>query len=189
VLAAVNLPPSLVARSLPHQGDALGRVMEEYPNMVTAGVLVEDAHSGRVRSVGNDALVTYQLTEHDAERVVRATSLLSEALFEAGAHTIHLPFEGRPPVHDPAELRRVTAVPIRPGAIAASTVHLMGTARLGTDPVTDVCDPNGAVYDTASLYVADASLFPAPLGVNPMLTIMALATRVAAGIIEGWERW
>jgi choline dehydrogenase-like flavoprotein len=65
----------------------------------------------------------------------------------------------------------------------------MGTARLGTDPGTAVCDPTGAVYDTAGLFVADASLFPAPLGVNPMLTIMALATRVAAGIIEGWQRW
>jgi choline dehydrogenase-like flavoprotein len=189
VLAAVNLPPSLVARSLPHQGGALGHVMEQYPYMVTAGVLVEDTHSGRVRSVRSDALVTYRLTDVDAERVVRASSLLCEALLEAGAHTVHLPFEGRPPVHDPGELREVTAVPIRPSTLAASTVHLMGTARLGTDPGTAVCDPTGAVYDTAGLFVADASLFPAPLGVNPMLTIMALATRVAAGIIEGWQRW
>jgi choline dehydrogenase-like flavoprotein len=62
----------------------------------------------------------------------------------------------------------------------------MGTARIGTDPVWAVCDPRGAVYDTVGLSVADASLFPAPVGVNPMLTIMALATRAAEGILDTW---
>jgi len=100
---------------------------------------------------------------------------------------VHLPFEGKPPARSPADVQRLGVVGIRPSEIATSTVHLMGTARLGTDPTSDVCDPTGAVYDTADLYVADASLFPAPLGVNPMLTIMALATRVAAGMIEQWN--
>jgi choline dehydrogenase-like flavoprotein len=69
-----------------------------------------------------------------------------------------------------------------------STVHLMGTAGLGTDALQSVCDPHGAVHDTVDLHVADASLFPGPVGVNPQLTVMALATRVAAGIIDGWPR-
>ncbi len=43
-------------------------------------------------------------------------------------------------------------------------------------------DPSGHVWDLPGLYVADASLFPTAIGVNPQITIMALATRVAERI-------
>ena len=101
---------------------------------------------------------------------------------------IYLPIAGATPVRAPDELRRIAATPVAPSTLDVSTVHLMGTARLGADPVRAVCDPRGAVHDTDGLYVADASLFPGPVGVNPMLTIMALATRVAGGVIDRWPR-
>jgi choline dehydrogenase-like flavoprotein len=62
----------------------------------------------------------------------------------------------------------------------------MGTARLGSDPTVSVCDPHGTVHGTTGLSVADASLFPGAVGVNPQLTVMALATRVAGRIIDAW---
>jgi choline dehydrogenase-like flavoprotein len=58
----------------------------------------------------------------------------------------------------------------------------MGTCRIGTDRASAVCDPNGAVFGLSGAYVADASLFPASSGVNPMVTIMALARYVAQRI-------
>ncbi len=61
----------------------------------------------------------------------------------------------------------------------------MSTARMGQDPATSVVDLNGAVWGHAGLYVADASLFPTATGVNPMLTIMAIADHVAGCIIRG----
>jgi choline dehydrogenase-like flavoprotein len=188
VLAAVNLPPSLVARSLSLRGAPLGRAMEEYNHMVTAGSLVEDSGTGRVRAVGlaGTPVASYRVTDRDAHRVVRSLALVSEALFAAGARTVHTTIDGLPPLTSPRQARALPSTPIHPTRLALSTVHLMGTAGLGADPLSSVCDPAGAVHDTADLYVADASLFPGPVGVNPMLTIMALATRVAGGIIEGW---
>jgi choline dehydrogenase-like flavoprotein len=53
---------------------------------------------------------------------------------------------------------------------------------MGIDPRAAVCDEHGQVHDVPGLYVADASLFPASSGVNPMITIMALAHCVGAGI-------
>ena len=47
-----------------------------------------------------------------------------------------------------------------------------------------VCDSFGRVYDADGLWVADASLFPSPIGVNPMETIMALATRNAERLLD-----
>ena len=62
------------------------------------------------------------------------------------------------------------------------SAHQMGTCRIGRDPKTAVCDSRGEVFGVKGLYVADASAFPASSGVNPMITVMALATCIAAGI-------
>ena len=62
------------------------------------------------------------------------------------------------------------------------SAHQMGTCRMGRERMNSVCDENGAVYGVKGLYVADASLFPASSGVNPMITVMALAKCVADGI-------
>ena len=187
ILAAVNLPPSLVARSLHLDGAALGEALSGYNRTVTAGVLVEDTGAGRVRPVGRAGVaVTYPVRPTDADRVTRAVLRLSEALLAAGAHTVHLPVRGQAPLHDGDDVRRVSSLRVRPQDLDLLTVHLMGTARMGTDPLSAVCDPFGAVHDTRGLVVADAALFPGPVGVNPMLTVMALATRAAGRIIETW---
>jgi choline dehydrogenase-like flavoprotein len=159
ILAAVNLPPSLVTRTLRLHGSELDEAMAEYPRMVTAGVLVEDSGVGRVRAVGSrDAVVTYPVSPLDSARVVRAVTLLGEALFAAGAQRLHLPIDGVPPVAGMDELRHLTQAPIAPQRLELSTVHLMGTARMGSDPATSVCDAYGAVRDADRLFVADASL-------------------------------
>jgi choline dehydrogenase-like flavoprotein len=56
----------------------------------------------------------------------------------------------------------------------------MGTCRVGNNPARDVCDANGAVHGRRGLYVADASLFPLSSGVNPMVTIMAIAHMIGS---------
>ena len=55
---------------------------------------------------------------------------------------------------------------------------------MGADPAASVTDPDGAVRGAEGLYVADGSLLPASVGVNPMMTIIACAARVARGVAE-----
>jgi choline dehydrogenase-like flavoprotein len=62
------------------------------------------------------------------------------------------------------------------------SAHQMGTCRMGNDPRTSVCDERGAVRGVHGLFVADASAFPGSSGVNPMITVMALAKMIAEGI-------
>jgi choline dehydrogenase-like flavoprotein len=188
IMAAVNVPPSVIAMTLPQYGGALGEIIGHYNRMVMAGILVEDTVSGRVRALPGPVdvppLAFYQLSDFDAERIVRGTALLAELLFAAGARRIILPFDGAPDLHDADDVRRLFARKIPKRALEVMTVHVMGTARMGGDRTRHVCDPWGKVYDTAGLYVADASLFPSPIGVNPMETIMALATRNAEHLLE-----
>ena len=60
----------------------------------------------------------------------------------------------------------------------------MGTCRMGRDPQTSVADPRGELHDTPGVWIGDASAFPTASGTNPMITIMALASRTAEHIAQ-----
>ena len=55
----------------------------------------------------------------------------------------------------------------------------MGSCRLGSDRQTSVANPVGELHDVPGVWIGDASALPTAPGVNPMLTIMALARRTA----------
>ena len=191
--AAVNVPPAIAAMSLAMtstlHGAELGRLMADYDKMVVAGMLLEDTVTGRVRTIAGRPQAFYQITNGDAERLVRGVALIAEMLFAAGARQIWLPFEGVPPLTTADGARRLYRERIPPRTMELLTVHMMGTAALGGDRSRAVCDGWGVFHDAAGLMVADASLFPTPIGVNPMETIMALATRAAGHVIDNAERF
>lgn len=58
------------------------------------------------------------------------------------------------------------------------TSHLMGSCRMGSDPATSVTNADGRCWDIPNLWICDGSLFPTGGGVNPSLTIQALACRI-----------
>jgi choline dehydrogenase-like flavoprotein len=60
-----------------------------------------------------------------------------------------------------------------------ASTHVQGSCRMGDDPERSAVDRNGQVHGVKGLYVGDGSLIPRTLSVNPSLTIMALATRLA----------
>ena len=188
IMAAVNLPPPLLAMAIDRYGRQLAEVMGHYNQIVSAGVLVEDTAAGRVRLLPNGRPAAhYNLSAADALTLVRGTALLSELLFAAGARRVIVPFQGAPDLVGADDARRLRDSTVPAQAMNLSTVHVMGTACMGGDPTRHVCDSYGRVYDTDDLYVADASLFPSPIGINPMETIMALATRNAERILETWS--
>ena len=62
------------------------------------------------------------------------------------------------------------------------TSHILGTCRMGADPATSVVNADGRSWDISNLWICDGSLFPTCGGVNPSLTIQALACRIGARI-------
>ncbi|HUJ61318.1 MAG TPA: GMC family oxidoreductase [Kofleriaceae bacterium] len=187
--AAVNVPPSVLAMSFPHRGAELGRVMQHYNQMVVAGLLCEDTTTGRVRTIAGRPQAFYQLAERDAANIQRGLVLLAEMLFAAGARRILLPFHHARELASPDDARALLDAQIKPSSWEVVTVHMMGTARMGSDRSQAVTDPFGFVHDADRLLVADASLFPTPTRVNPMETIMALATRAAGHVIDHPRRY
>jgi choline dehydrogenase-like flavoprotein len=185
LLTATNLTPSMLAGIMPAYGAELGALMADYNRIVTAGPLVSDTGTGRIRHLpGLGPQVFYQLTERDAARVVRGVELTAQALFTAGARRLLLPLEGAPLIRSPGELSRLLARPVPRRALQLFSIHLMGTARMSADPRRGVTGSFGEFHGVPGLIVADASLFPGPIGMNPMETVIALAMRNARRLLE-----
>jgi choline dehydrogenase-like flavoprotein len=186
LFAAVNIPPGILAMTTSPYGSELGELMADYDKMVVAGMLCEDTNTGRVRTIAGRPQAFYQLSDFDADKLKRGVALLSEMLFAAGAKRIMLPFHlPGGDLRGPDDVRRIFADPVPKQSMEVVTVHMMGTAAMGTDRSRAVTDGHGFVHDADHLMVCDASLFPTPIGVNPMETIMALATRAAAHLLDG----
>ncbi len=181
ILMAENfVAPGVLAAYLPFHGEKAWELMQRYNQMVLSGVLVEDSSSGRVsRGPFGMAYARYDITPLDHRRFLRGVKLLASMHFEMGADFVMLPFFNQPVAESMDDLAKIDALQTDPSTLELFTPHLMGTARMGARPESSVVNLQGEVWDLPGCYVADASLFPTAIGVNPQITIMALATRVA----------
>src|SRR5215468_316967 len=177
------VPPGLLATALPGLGAEHAEQMARYNHMLTAATLVDDHTEGRiVMGLDRQPYMAQTLDDADLERLHRGVTLTAELLFAAGARRVLLPFADLPALDGPHELRRIATRPRVRETIELMTVHIMGTARMATDPARGATDASGAVHGVHGLVVADASALPSSIGVNPQETIVAVALRNA-------ERW
>jgi choline dehydrogenase-like flavoprotein len=185
IMATSFIPPSLLGPTFPQIGRELGELMSDFNRMITAGVLIEDSTSGTVRrGPGGQAIMRYQLTKPDFDKLIRGVALLCEIYFASGASKVYLPIEGLPEIRSADDIRKLFDYQLDPAELEVVTMHAMGTARLSDSPERGAVSPEGELWGHPGLYVADASIFPTPIGVNPQETVMALATRVAWGVAD-----
>jgi len=146
------------------------------------GVHLCDESAGRVGLTRNGSLrATYRLTDEDAMRLAFGIARAAEIHFAAGAGEVYPNVAGMPVLRH-GDLAGFEATAVKPSQLRLEAFHPMGTARIAAEPGEGVCDSRGAVHGVEDLYVADASLFPTSVGVNPMMTIIAFAKQIAAGI-------
>jgi choline dehydrogenase-like flavoprotein len=177
------VPPGILAMGLPGLGAAHAAQMREYNHMLTAGALIEDQTEGRV-VLGPDRqpYMIFNIGRRDVATIHRGVALSAELLFAAGARQVLLPFADLPSLDSVDELRRIHERPLLAGGIELMTVHIMGTARMATDPRQGATGSSGGVHGIEGLVIADASVLPSAIGVNPQVTIVAMALRNA-------DRW
>jgi choline dehydrogenase-like flavoprotein len=178
-LNAIFVPASVFAATIPGAGPEHLRRLRVLPNLAMFGGLVHDDGSGRVRrGLGREPVMTYRMSKADRARLSVLIRRLAGAFFAAGAREVYLPIIGAHPF-DADAFRRLDLdrVPARTFEVASQ--HPLGTTRMGVSPKHSVVDPEGRLWGLRDLYVVDGGIVPTSLGVNPQLTIMAMATRLA----------
>jgi choline dehydrogenase-like flavoprotein len=170
----------------PFSGRRLMETLDKLDHVAAFAVMIADGtRNGRVwRDVGGFPAITYNVTRGDVERMHQAMIRTGEMCMAAGAKKLY-PTALKMQVLDGAsDFDRFKNAKLAAGDIVWTSYHPLGTCKMGKDPKTSVVGVDHQVHDVPGLYIADGSTVPGPLGVNPQVTIMAMATRAADRIAE-----
>ena len=193
---APALPGTIASGTAWESGLQHKQQMRRSANAAIFFVLTRDTGEGSVQvNRAGRPVIRYWPNSVDAGFLVRGMKEITRIAFAGGAvavsttHSLPLRLEseeGRPGALDGTRLARFFGEIDRRGVVVNRlplySAHQMGTCRLGSNRKTSVADPYGQVHGVGGLFIADASGFPSASGVNPMLSVMALAYRVAQRI-------
>ncbi|RJO63044.1 MAG: FAD-binding protein [Myxococcales bacterium] len=189
VLEGAWLPMDVAALINPHIGWRLQRDMESFDRLATFGLMVQDTSRGAVRpGAEGEPFITYWLNREDVRRIRRGAELLCRVYLAAGAREIVAPIHGWKPVRSLRDLDENRRRSVHAWDLDISAYHPLGTCMMGGDRKKYVTNPYGELYDAENLFICDGSVVPPGLGVNPQITISALATRTADYIADRLQR-
>jgi choline dehydrogenase-like flavoprotein len=156
-------------------------LMEAMSSTVPIGVLLRDRDGGEVR-VGRDGepIVRYALSEFDTRHLRTGLDGAAQILEAAGARRIyssHARWVGYEPGTSTRDrfMADADGAGYGAGEITLGSFHIMASARMGGFPSVSACDPTGQTWEVRDLYVFDGSAFPTASGVNPQISIQAVA--------------
>lgn len=153
------------------------------PNLGGMLMMISDKGAGRVRAFSDGrADIVYNFDDNDVQRIKDGLVVVAEVLQAGGAGKLFVPVHGVPTCDTPGQL----ADALKKTTITDFTLyaaHPMSTCRMGTDIEQGVIGAGGEAHGLPGLFVADASVFPSSLGVNPQLTTMAMGTVIGRSIL------
>jgi choline dehydrogenase-like flavoprotein len=180
--------PFITAKNMTGFGAEHSHFMRAFPRLQMILVLACDRAIEDNRIEVNRAgrpVVHYRFTREVIKSLVAATRASARIFFAAGAQHVHAP-TAQPPLLESAEAdtleTRIHERYFAEGKTSISAAHLMGGCGMGRDRSDSVTDACGRVHGMPWLRVADSSLFPNALQINPYLTVMALADRAAEAL-------
>jgi choline dehydrogenase-like flavoprotein len=179
LLEATFTPLAFGGQWLPGTGHEHQARLLAFDHIAATGVHLSDRSTGQVGIARDGSLrIGYRLTRDDARRLAFGIARAAELLYAAGAIEVYPQISGLTTIA-PERIADLEASPPPRSALRLEAFHPMGTARMDADSRRGVVAANGAVHGAQALYVADGSVLPSSIGVNPMMTIIVMAARVA----------
>lgn len=164
----------------PGTGKPFMQFMEEARYKSGIVTLIHDHNVGEVRWEGENKVIDYQVSDKDFPSMMAALKASAQIHFAAGATEVYVPSVEKLIIRNEAEIDSVLAkLENKPQRLRLVSYHPQGTLRMGTDPDNSVVAPHGETHDVKGLYVADASLLPTSIIVNPQVTVYALASYIS----------
>ena len=179
-----SAPPEVCLMAMDAVGPRLEEGIAMLPHLAGMVVMVSDKGEGQVRATAEGrAKVTYDFAPKDIDRIKAGMRETARVLLAGGAREVFVPVHGVGR-HTSAE---ALFKALEPASITDFTLyasHPMSTCRMGIDPTRSVVSPTGEAHNIPGLFIADASVFPTSLGVNPQLTTLTVGTNIAHQMLE-----
>ncbi|MFQ5944810.1 MAG: GMC family oxidoreductase N-terminal domain-containing protein [Anaerolineae bacterium] len=190
LVEVVPAHPGLWGLGIPWSGGRSHKELtRQSAHMAVFIALCRDRGSGRVQLDGRgQPALDYPVSKYDAGHLIRGAQEALRLQAAAGAHTVGGPYNNREPCHIrqgddfDSYLRWIERRGVVRNDFGLYSAHQMSSCRMGSDRGRAAVNPEGETYDVKNLFVADGSALPSAPGVNPMITIMAVAHRTAQAI-------
>ncbi len=178
-MTSMFLPPGVLAATMPGIGPKHLERARQIRHLGVFGGMVHDEGGGVVRKgPGREPFVTYQMHQKDKAVVPKLMRLMAEIWFAAGAKEVFLPILGLGGI-TADRLTTLDLEHVRGRDLECGSQHPLGTCRMGSSRENSVVDSNGECWDLPGCTIADGSVVPTSLGVNPQITVMTMALRIA----------
>jgi choline dehydrogenase-like flavoprotein len=175
-----SAPIDMAASQYNFVGRQLMDLMENYDRVASFGVMISDRSKGQVRlGPGGRSVVLYWFGRRERDLMQRGMAMVSRVFLAAGAREVYPALHGHRVVRNADDLERMERARTAAADYLLTAFHPLGTCRMATEPGRGVVSPNHEVFGIPGLYIADGSVVPSSVAVNPQVTIMALATRAA----------
>ncbi|KAL2517329.1 Long-chain-alcohol oxidase FAO4A [Abeliophyllum distichum] len=155
--------------------------------------LARDKGSGIVNSPSS---ISYKLDNADEENLKKGLERVLRILAAAGAEEIGThhgrgrTLKVKEASHEEFEkfVKEESSRPVKNLSTPICSAHQMGSCRMGVDSCSSAVDTKAETWEVEGLFVADSSVFPTALGMNPMVTIQAISYCTAQSVLEVLER-
>lgn len=182
--------PGITAKNNPGFGSMHEKVMREYEKMMSILILTHDPAEASNRILldkNRNPILDYTVNEKVKSALVSALKKSAEIFFAAGCEYALIPGSSKNPIYK-EDLSKINALITQASLSFArtplSSAHPQGGNRMGSNSENSVVDQSGKLRGTDHIYVADASLFPTSVHVNPYETVMLLSRYVAEQILK-----
>jgi choline dehydrogenase-like flavoprotein len=180
-------PPVAQALNMPGWFEQHFENMRRYPYLGAVGVLVGTEGNARVKqALTGGPGIDYTPAKRDLTTLARGLRMLGEILFAGGAQRVMVNSWGYEELTNRGQLEWIDQIALEPGYLALGTGHPQGGNAMSRDPRKGVVGPDFRVHGYDNLYIADASVIPTSLTVNPQLTVMGLAHHAAQQMKAAW---
>lgn len=190
VIQTPSLHPGMFSALMPWlSGADFKNRMLKFSRTAHVFALTRDQGSGEVFSSN---FITYKMDKIDEDNTRIGLDKVLRILAAAGAEEIGthhikgktLKVKQATPGEFEDFIRKESSRPLKNLSMPICSAHQMGSCRMGIDSKTSAVNPMGETWEMEGLYIADASVLPTALGVNPMVTVQAIAYCTAQSVLE-----
>ncbi|CAN1306349.1 Long-chain-alcohol oxidase FAO4A [Linum perenne] len=195
IIQTPSLHPGMFSSFMPWiSGSDLKRRMTRFPRTAILFTLARDRGSGSV--IDSSSSISYEMADSDERNMQKGVEKMLRILAAAGAEEIgthnlagkSIDLRGVGEEEFERFVKEESRRPMRGLGTQLGSAHQMGSCRMGIDPAVSAVKENGETWEVEGLYVADTSVFPTALGVNPMVTVQAIAYCTGISVLDRLRR-